>query len=122
MLAALNGREMDLPVVFDWEHIDNAEARTDSVDTETVTACAQAFCERIQEAGYQTAVYCNGMLGYLHYDLSQLEQYDAWYAEYASWPSFAYAFDLWQYTNTGTVAGIAGNVDLDLWFPPQTEG
>ena len=36
--------------------------------------------------------------------------------------SFAYAFDLWQYTNTGTVAGIAGNVDLDLWFPPQTEG
>lgn len=122
VLAALNGREMDLPVVFDWEHIDNAEARTDSVDTETVTACARAFCERIQEAGYQTAVYCNGMLGYLHYDLSQLEQYDAWYAEYASWPSFAYAFDLWQYTNTGTVAGIAGNVDLDLWFPPQTEG
>ena len=36
-------------------------------------------------------------------------------------PAFAYAFDLWQYTNTGTVAGISGNVDLDLWFPPLVE-
>ncbi len=121
VLSVLNGRQMDLPVVFDWEYIDNAEARTDSVDTETVTACAQAFCEQIQAAGYRAAVYCNGMLGYLHYDLSQLEQYDTWYAEYASWPSFAYAFDLWQYSNTGTVAGISGNVDLNLWFPDLVE-
>lgn len=122
VLSILNGRSMDLPVVFDWEHIEGeAEARSNSVDSETVTACAVAFCDRIAEAGYQTAVYCNGMLGYLHYDVAQLEGYDAWYAEYASWPSYAYAFDLWQYSNTGTVAGINGNVDLDLWFPPLEE-
>ena len=86
-----------------------------------VTDCAVAFCDRIAQAGYQTAVYRNGMLGYLHYDQAQLERYDAWYAEYAPWPSFAYAFDLCQYSNTGTVAGIGGNVDLDLWFPPLEE-
>lgn len=122
VLSLLDGRELDLPVVFDWEHIEGVEeARTNQVDTETITACAVAFCDRIAQAGYQTAFYCNGMLGYLHYDLTQLERYDAWYAEYSGWPSFAYAFDLWQYSNTGTVAGIDGNVDLDLWFPPPAE-
>lgn len=122
VLTLLNGRAMDLPVVFDWEYIEDQEdARTNQVDAQTVTDCAVAFCDRIAQAGYQTAVYRNGMLGYLHYDQAQLERYDAWYAEYAPWPSFAYAFDLWQYSNTGTVAGIGGNVDLDLWFPPLEE-
>lgn len=122
VLAALNGREMDMPVVFDWEQITDDTARTDELDAETVTACAVAFCEKIQAAGYQTAFYCNGMLGYFQYDLAQLESYYAWYAEYnADWPGFAYAFDLWQYSNTGSVAGISGNVDLDLYFPEVVE-
>ena len=117
VLAALNGRQLDLPVVFDWETIDTDDARTDGVDSQTATACCLAFCAAIQEAGYDAAFYCNGMLGYLQYDLSQLQELDAWYAEYSDFPGFAYAFRLWQYSKTGTVAGISGDVDLNLWFP-----
>ena len=117
VLAALNGRQLDLPVVFDWETIDTDDARTDGVDSQTATACCLAFCGAIQEAGYDAAFYCNGMLGYLQYDLSQLQKLDAWYAEYSDFPGFAYAFRLWQYSKTGTVAGISGDVDLNLWFP-----
>lgn len=117
VLAALNGRSLDLPIVFDWEEITEAEARTDTVDSATVTACALAFCQRVEEAGYRSAFYFNGTLGYLQYDFSQLQHLDAWYAEYSPWPSFAYAFDLWQYSKTGSVAGISGSVDLNLWFP-----
>ena len=29
-------------------------------------------------------------------------------------PDFYYHFDLWQYTHTGRVAGIEGDVDLNL--------
>lgn len=117
VLSILDGRELQLPVVFDWEEITDEAARTDEVDGQTVTECALAFCRRIEEAGYKTAFYCNGMVGYLRYDIAQMQHLDAWYAEYGDWPSFAYAFDLWQYSRTGAVAGIAGNVDLDLWFP-----
>lgn len=117
VLEALNGRALDLPVVFDWETIDTDTARTDDVDPETATACCLAFCRAIQAAGYDAAFYCNGMLGYLQYDLSRLQGLDAWYAEYADYPGFAYAFRLWQYSKTGTVAGIDGAVDLNLWFP-----
>ena len=59
---------------------------------------------------------CNGMLGYLSYDLTELQDIGVWYAEYGDYPSYAYAMELWQYTNTGSVAGIQGNVDRDIWF------
>lgn len=116
VLGILNGRALQMPVYFDWEEITDDVARTDEVDTETVTACAVAFCQRIQEAGYEAAVYCNGMVGYLRYDIAQLEHLPLWYAEYKSWPSFAYAFEMWQYSNTATVAGISGSADLNLYF------
>ena len=125
VLSWLEGKEIQCPIVYDWEHIEEDTARTDSVDGETVTACARAFCEEIREAGYDPMIYCNGMLGYLSYDLTQLEDYPLWYAEYEDYPSYAYEVTIWQYTESGTVAGIQGKSDRNIWFqteekPPET--
>lgn len=117
VLGLLEGSAPELPIAYDWEPIVGEAARTDGLDGETITACAAAFCARVEAAGYTAAVYCNGELGYLNYDLSELRDYDLWYAEYVDAPGFAYAFCLWQYSNTGTVPGIDGAVDLDLYFP-----
>ncbi|MCD8160098.1 MAG: lysozyme [Clostridiales bacterium] len=119
VLALLDGQALDLPIAYDWEYITYDDARTDGLDAETVTACAAAFCAAIEEAGYDAMVYCNGELGYLNYDLSALEGYEVWYAEYADSPGFAYAIAMWQYSSSGTVNGIAGDVDLDLLFLPE---
>ncbi|MCD8367600.1 MAG: glycoside hydrolase family 25 protein [Clostridiales bacterium] len=116
VLELLDGQPLDLPIAYDWEYITYDDARTDSLDAETVTACAAAFCAVIESAGYDAMVYCNGELGYLNYDLSQLQDYEVWYAEYADSPSFAYAIAMWQYSSSGTVSGIDGEVDLDIWF------
>lgn len=116
VLQWLDGRTLDGPVVYDWEVIDYDEARTDEVTGETVTACARAFCDTVRAGGYTPVLYCNGMLGYLSYDLSQLQDIGVWYAEYGDYPSYAYAMELWQYTNSGTVAGIEGSADRDIWF------
>ena len=59
-------------------------------------------------------LYYNKSLGYLTYDLSRLTDYPVWLAEYDTAPDFFYRFDLWQYTNKGTVAGIQTDVDLNL--------
>ena len=116
VLSWLDGRALDGPVVYDWETIEDDVARTDEVPGETVTACARAFCDTISAGGYTPMLYCNGMLGYLSYDLTELQDIGVWYAEYGDYPSYAYAMELWQYTNTGSVAGIQGNVDRDIWF------
>ena len=79
-----------------------------------LTQCASAFCEEIRSAGYTPAVYFNQSLGYLRYDLRELTEHILWLAEYDTKPDFYYHFDLWQYTHTGQVAGIQGDVDLDL--------
>ena len=115
VLEALGGREISYPVAFDWEPIaPGNNARTDGLDNDVLTRCAAAFCQRIQEAGLRPAVYFNQSLGYLRYDLRELTDHDLWLAEYDDVPDFYYHFDLWQYTHTGRVAGIEGDVDLDL--------
>lgn len=121
VLDWLDGRTLECPVAYDWEPIeDQPDARTNGLDGETVTACAKAFCQSIQEGGYRPMLYCNGMLGYLSYDVSQLTEYPLWYAEYGNYPSFAYAFEMWQYTESGAVAGIEGKADRNIWFRSST--
>ena len=116
ILQVLDGQALAFPVAFDWESIPGDTARTDGLDGETLTQCAAAFCARIADAGYRPAVYFNRTQGYLHYDLRDLADYQLWLAEYGAVPDFYYHFDLWQYSHTGRVAGIQGDVDLDLAF------
>lgn len=116
VLDTLGGQALAFPVAFDWEFIAGDEARTDGLDGETMTRCAAAFCKRIEDAGYRPAVYFNQTQGYLRYDLRDLTDYVLWLAEYDAAPDFYYHFDLWQYTHTGRVDGIQGDVDLDLAF------
>lgn len=120
VLHAIEGYEISYPVTFDWEVIaPGNNARTDGLDNDTLNRCAAAFCEKVREAGYQPAVYFNQTLGYLHYDLRELTEYGLWLAEYDTKPDFYYHFDLWQYSHTGRVAGIEGDVDLDLDLRPE---
>ena len=117
ILNAVEGYEITYPIAFDWEPISSGQgARTDGLDGETLTQCAAAFCRKIEQAGRPAAVYFNQDMGYLSYDLRELTDYALWLAEYDSSPDFYYHFDLWQYTHTGQVAGIEGDVDLDLDF------
>ena len=115
ILSAIEGYNITYPIAFDWEPISPGNnARTDGLDNQVLTQCAAAFCEKIRDAGYRPAVYFNQSLGYLRYDLRELTDYHLWLAEYDTKPDFYYHFDLWQYTHTGRVAGIEGDVDLNL--------
>ena len=116
VLGLLDGRGLDLPVFFDWERISTDTARTDGLDNETLTACALAFCETIEDAGYDAGVYIYNDTGYYGYDLAQLQDYTLWCAGIGSYPYFYYAHDLWQYSFRGSVPGISTDCDLDMMF------
>jgi len=116
VLNAIKDYDVTFPVVFDWERITNASARTDGLPGGTITLCAKTFCDTVAQAGYTPMVYFNLDLGYLGYDLNQLKDYGFWLAEYRTTPTFFYDFDMWQYTAKGSVPGINGNVDLNLYF------
>lgn len=119
VLNAIEDYPVTYPVVFDWEPIDGvSSARTNGMGAEAITGCAGIFCDLVEQAGYDPAIYFNQDLGYLSYQLDVLEERDFWLAEYNPQPSFYYHFDLWQYTHKGSVPGIEGSVDLNLDFRP----
>ena len=109
----------DTPIIiltaYDWSDIE-AEARTDGMDSVTLTACAVAFCKRVELNGYRAGVYFNQRFGFEEFDLRDLQDYELWLAEYALSPSFPYHFDVWQYANDGMLSGVDGPVDLNLAF------
>lgn len=119
VLTLLDGRALDLPVVFDWEEPSDDEARTKDLDNETLNACALAFCQVIEEAGYTPMVYFNQRMAKYQYDLTTLQQagYKFWLAMYKDAMTYAHHAQMWQYTSSGSVPGISGRVDLDLYFP-----
>lgn len=119
VIENLKDYEIQLPVVYDPELIRDDEARTDDVSGEQFTKNTIAFCEKIAKAGYSPMVYSNMIWEAEIFDLSQLQEYPIWYADYEQTPQTPYAFEFWQYTEEGTVDGIQGNVDLDVWFIPS---
>lgn len=119
VLELIDGYDLTYPVVFDWENITYDTARTDGIDSQTLTALADAFCRRVEEAGYQPMIYFNQYLAYLMYDLEGITQWPFWLAEYNETPGFYYTFQMWQYTDAGQVDGIQGDVDLNLRLMPQ---
>ncbi len=115
-LRAIEGLDITYPVVYDWENVHQSDARTANLDDETLTDCAAAFCQAVEDAGYTAAVYFNQAYGYGHFNLLELQDYVFWLAQYADAPDFYYDYQIWQYTNAGQVAGIEGDVDLNLSF------
>lgn len=120
VLEQLEGRSLQYPIVFDWEEV-QANARTDEMNMLMLTSCALAFCLTVEEAGYEGGIYFNQAYGYSQLNLVSLQDFEFWLAEYDEFPSFAYDFQMWQYTDSGTVPGIEGPVDLNVAFRKRAE-
>jgi GH25 family lysozyme M1 (1,4-beta-N-acetylmuramidase) len=119
VLQNLEGYELQLPVVYDPESILDADARTDEVSGEQFTKNTIAFCEKIKEAGYSPMIYSNMLWEAFEFDMEQLTMYPFWYADYEALPQTPYAYEMWQYSESGQVDGIDGVVDLDVQFLPK---
>ncbi|WP_455529746.1 glycoside hydrolase family 25 protein [Ruminococcus sp.] len=121
VIDALAPYDITYPVVYDWELVYHDSARTDDVSVEALADCCVAFCERVKDSGYTPMIYQNTGTAMHKLDLPRVKDYDFWLAEYAEKPSFYYDFRIWQYSNTGRIPGIEGDVDLNICFRPYGE-
>ena len=116
VLDTIEPYRIDCPVILDVEIVLNQNARTRDLSREERTQYCIAFCEMIKEAGYRPMIYGNLRTFFLLLDLEQLEDYDKWFAFYGDKPYYPYDFKVWQYTESGNVSGIEGEVDLNISF------
>ena len=109
-----SGYGLSLPLFIDVEH---SGGRGDSIDAGTRTAIVKAFCQTVRNSGYTAGVYSNKTWFTSYMNASQLTGYKIWLAQYAATPTYtATRYDYWQYTSKGSVAGIKGNVDLNIKY------
>lgn len=115
VIALCEGYELDYPVMIDSEGA-GGNGRADSLDVETRTKVCKAFCETIENAGYEAGVYASRSWYNANLEVNKLEKYRIWLAEYRSTPLYSGYYDMWQYTSKGKVDGIEGNVDLNISY------
>ncbi|MGO5203563.1 MULTISPECIES: GH25 family lysozyme [unclassified Bilifractor] len=121
IIEKLNGEPLELGIVLDVETIGSGTSRHDDLSAEQYTADTSAFCERVKAAGYNPIVYSNIFWEATHYDMTKIGNYDVWYADYMTTPQTPYMYRFWQYTDSGTVPGINGSVDLDVELIPKSD-
>ena len=107
-----------MPVVFDWEHVSDEDARTNDMrDPDVLTDCTLEFLQIIEASGYRPMVYFNRTQSWKYLNLEELKDYDFWLAAYTQRMKFAYKIQMWQYTDNGSVPGITGPCDINIYFP-----
>lgn len=116
LLNIIKDWHVEMPVVYDWEFIDE-NSRTANMDPRTLTDCVKAFCDTVKNSGYTPMVYFNKNQSMDMLYLRELTDYHFWLAQYDTVLNYPYKIDMWQYSESGSVPGIEGNVDIDLYFP-----
>ncbi len=53
VMEQIRGYDITFPVIFDWELMDDENARTHGIEPYTVTECAAAFCDTVADGGYR---------------------------------------------------------------------
>ncbi|MBQ3008676.1 MAG: hypothetical protein IJD80_03710, partial [Oscillospiraceae bacterium] len=118
-LDAVKGHKITYPIFFDTEYSTSRKTgRADSLTKSQRTKIAKAFCETIQNSGYQAGVYASASWFSYQLEYSDISKYDIWVAHYGvDKPAMGTKhYDIWQYTGTGTCAGVPGAVDMNIGY------
>ena len=99
---------ISLPIYFDME--DNIQKGLSRQDK---TNIANAFIDTVHNRGYNAGFY-----SYLYWlkdymDMNALRSNSTWVAQYNNTCTYTGKYDFWQYTSSGSVPGISGNVDMN---------
>jgi len=118
LVSLLEGKSFELPIYYDVE-------AQDDLEESTITAMCNEFYRIIKNAGYKPGIYASKY--YLMYKINPSKlpsDCSIWIASYGrndgTIPKDTYKYngkwDIWQYTSTGSVAGILGDVDYDVSY------
>ncbi len=117
LMELVKDYEIDLPLVLDFEHYTGGRLLNANLSKQAATDICNAFCDRVEQYGYESMVYANidMLTNYLY--PTQIGR--LWLAHWTSKSGYsARDYEYWQCSGSGTVSGISDSVDLDFWFEP----
>lgn len=122
VLERVGDYAISLPIVIDYEMMENDA----SLSAQKRTDIALAFLRTVHGAGYEAMIYVP-ITEWNDPNLWEKEriaaEFSVWGADYETsfteenqHPDGVTDYAMWQYSNTGRVSGISGNVDLNLAY------
>lgn len=107
VLRLINGYRLSLPIFLDLEDANT----TGKCTNREIADIADAFCSKLENAGYFVGVYASKSWFETRLNDPRFDRWTKWVAQWAQKNTYKGTVALWQYTSSGTVAGIAGRVD-----------
>ncbi len=108
LLQTAEGHKISYPMAIDME--DKSQQQLTNAQR---TEIALAFASKIREAGFVPMLYASKYWLENLFDRGRLGNVEIWVAQWGGQNSYNGSYGMWQYSNTGKVRGIGGNVDLD---------
>ncbi|MBR5502477.1 MAG: hypothetical protein IKV55_05540 [Oscillospiraceae bacterium] len=116
-LQLVSGYKLAYPIFMDMEDAGSSVARANKLSNSQRTAIITAFCDTVRAAGYRAGLYANKYYLTSKINTSQLSSnYVIWLAHYTAVTDYKGRYEMWQYSESGSVAGIKGNVDLNVSY------
>lgn len=111
-LSVIKGKQFEFPVYFDLE-----EKKQFDLGKDKVSAIMRAFLEKVEKAGYFVGLYGSASSLVTHTADDDIKsRYTIWLAHWCDQTNYGGAYGIWQHSEKGKVAGISGNVDLDIGY------
>ena len=110
-LSVIKGKQFEMPVYFDLE-----EKKQFDLGKEQVSAIMRAFLKKVESAGYFVGLYGSASSLTTHTADDIKSWYTIWLAHWVNQTNYSGAYGIWQHSEKGKVAGINGNVDLDICY------
>ena len=115
------GNKITMPIAFDMEYAYGERDRIYGLTMAQKTEIADAFCEVVENHGYDSLIYGNPTWLFSSYNVSLLEKRNFWLAHYGGSTGFPYHYGMWQYNDQGIVDGINSTTDLNVYFVKKGE-
>lgn len=100
-----------LPLAIDMEDADSYKKRNGFPNNKTLVNICKISCEEIEKHGYYALIYASDSWFTTYLRDSELDRYGKWVARWGE-KNPVTTYQMWQYTSTGSVNGINGNVDI----------
>lgn len=112
-LSLIKNYRITYPVYID---VESANGRADGISKAARTSVINAFCQTIRNSGYTPGLYANKNWLTEKIDTGALGGCKIWLAQYVAAPTYGGRYEMWQYSSRGSIAGIKGNVDLNVSY------
>lgn len=99
---------------FEYDSVEYCKKCKATINKGVLDRFARAFLNKVKELGYRGGVYLNIDYYKNWYYQSLLNSTIVWLADYTGGPNYPCAFQ--QYSSTGSVPGIVGNVDMNWCY------